>query len=215
MRAGWGSSSGAIPCAERVKFASDLTPGRSRRGPGSGPEQGIELRVQAGRGANPVLVPEPEAAGTVSRFHLELHLGVTGEVLEDRLQLLDQGGAELRRVHLEHDGAEVARRTRLGNLVPGRLEDLDLLDEELGFAPLLVVEPAADDQDRVNGNLVASIGEDLAEDQHLDLALDVVEGGEHHRVAALRPDPLALGDYSANRDDGPVGLVLEPGQRAI
>ena len=93
------------------------------------------------------------------------------------------------------------------------LEGLDLLGDELDLARLLVVDPAAHDHDPVDVDLVRVGGVGGVEDEHLDLALEVVERGEHHRVALPRADPLALGDHAADGD--PLAVLLRrPGRRA-
>ncbi len=46
-------------------------------------------------------------------------------------------------------------------------------------------------------------------------ALEVVEGGEHHRVALLGADPLGLGDHPAHRHPVAVRRAGELGQRAV
>ena len=91
------------------------------------------------------------------------------------------------------------------------LERLDLLDDELGLAAVLVVDPAAHDHALVDADLrlVRRVGG--VEDQHLDLALEVVERREHHRLAGLRADPLGLGDQPADRHPGAVRLRAELG----
>ncbi len=53
------------------------------------------------------------------------------------------------------------------------------------------------------------------EDEHLDLALEVVERGEHHRVALARADALALGDHAADGHPLAVLLVAQLGERAV
>ena len=53
------------------------------------------------------------------------------------------------------------------------------------------------------------------EDQHLDLALEVVERREHHRLAGLGADALRLRDQAADRHPRAVGLGRELGQRAV
>ena len=111
------------------------------------------------------------------------------------------------------------RQLRCGEHLFGRrLEGLDLLGDELRLALLLVVDAAAHDHDLVHVDLVGVGGVGGVEDQELDLALEVVEGGEHHRVALLQLDALALGDHAADRDRGPVRILLlvrEVGERAV
>ena len=58
------------------------------------------------------------------------------------------------------------------------------------------------------------LGQRLAEDQDLDRALEIVEGGEHHRIALLGADLLGLGD-DPGRDPVAVLAVGERGQRGI
>ena len=53
---------------------------------------------------------------------------------------------------------------------------------------LLVVEPALDEDELSTPSDSASASIGLVEDEHLDLALDVVERREHHLLAALGPD---------------------------
>ena len=51
--------------------------------------------------------------------------------------------------------------------------------------------------------------------EHLDRALEVVEGGEHHRVALLGADLLGLGDDAPGRDPVAVLAVGQRGQRRV
>ena len=78
---------------------------------------------------------------------------------------------------------------------------------------LLVVDAPADDHDLVHVDLVGVRRVGGVEDEQLDLALEVVERGEHHRVALLGPDPLALGDHAADGDPLAV-LLARRGRRA-
>ena len=77
-------------------------------------------------------------------------------------------------------------------------------------ALVAVVDAPAHEDDLVDAERALVLGERLAEDQDLDRSLEVVEGGEHHRVALLRADLLGLGDDAPGRD--PVA-VLAVGQR--
>jgi hypothetical protein len=48
-----------------------------------------------------------------------------------------------------------------------------------------------------------------AGDQELDLAVEVVERREHHRLTGLGPDALDLGDQPADRHPRAIGLSLQ------
>ena len=79
------------------------------------------------------------------------------------------------------------------DLLGGGLEALDLLGDDAGLVAVLVVDAAADQSRSSRPRARASqAAERLAEHEHLDRGLEVVERGEHHRVALLGPDPLGL-----------------------
>ena len=95
------------------------------------------------------------------------------------------------------------------------LERLDLLHDELRLAALLVVEAAAHDHALVHRDVRLVRRVRGVEDQHLDLALEVVERREHHRLARLRADALRLHDQAADRHPRAVRLRRHLGQRAV
>ena len=114
-----------------------------------------------------------------------------------------------------HDRLGHGRLGGAQHLLRARVERLDLLRDELGLPRLLVVHAAAHDHQLVDVDLVGVGGVGRVEHEHLDLALEVVERGEHHRVALLRADPLALGDHAADGDPLAVLLARQLGQRAV
>ena len=59
------------------------------------------------------------------------------------------------------------------------------------------------------------LGQRLAEHEHLDRALEVVERREHHVVAVAGADALGLGDDPADRHPVLVAAVGERGERAV
>jgi hypothetical protein len=59
------------------------------------------------------------------------------------------------------------------------------------------------------------LGERLAEHEHLDAALEVVEGGEHHRISIAGADALGLDDDPADGDPILVATLCERAQRAV
>ena len=90
-----------------------------------------------------------------------------------------------------------------------------LLQDHARRVGVLVVDLAAHEHDRVERERLLVGGERSAEDEQLDAALEVVERGEHHRVASLRADLLALRDDPADGDPLAVAAVGELRERAV
>ncbi len=141
---------------------------------------------------------------------LDHHLGLAREAGQHLLELGQDRGGQRRGVEPEAQGVRPDRPARglLGgrrHLLGRRLEALDLLHDDARGFPVLVVDPAADEHDRVGGQLLAGGAQHVAEHEQLDRGLEVVERGEHHRIALLGPDRLVLGDHPA--DGHPVSVA--------
>ena len=79
------------------------------------------------------------------------------------------------------------------------LERLDLLGDQLDLARLLVVDAAAHQHHGVGLDLRRAAAYAELNTSISTAALEVVERGEHHRVALARADALALGDHAADQ----------------
>ena len=110
-----------------------------------------------------------------------------------------RGGVEAEPEHARrHAPSSPPARSRRANVLGRGLEAVDLLDDDARLLAILVVDPAADEHDRVGGERLLAGRERLAEHDQLDRSPEVVERREHHRVALLGPDPLGLGDHPAD-----------------
>ena len=98
----------------------------------------------------------------------------------------------------ERDGAHAHR------IVPG----MDRVAQDLRRI-VAAVDAAADEDDGVIGPGVGGLAEDLGEDDHLDAALQVFQGGDQHRGSGAGDDPSRALDDPAQGDPGLVALVGE------
>src|SRR5918999_6326580 len=100
-----------------------------------GPEEDVQLGPQPARGSHPVVDPEAEPPHPLAGLHLEHHLGVALEMLEDRLQLLDQGRPEVGGIDAKRERLECSAGGGRGDPRPVGLEALGLLHHQLRLAP--------------------------------------------------------------------------------
>ncbi len=141
-----------------------------------------------------------------------MHVGLALVVLEDRLQLVEQarGPASRRRSSARSGpaGRVGGRARRAGDLLAGRVRSARASWTTSLVSPRSLWSSRPRTRTTASGcDHRRALGLVGLEDQHLDLALDVVEGREHHLVAALGADLLAVGDDPADRDPGAVGLA--------
>src|SRR3954466_6836292 len=190
---------------------ADLQRGRAGDAPQLGP--------QARRLVDAVALPQPQRPRARRRLDGQHDLRLACVVAEDVLELLDdrrrqRRGVDAYRQGLRALGLQGGRLTRRLDLLDGGPEGLDGLRDERG-ALVAVIDAPAHEDDLVDAERALVLGQRLAEDQDLDRALEVVEGGEHHRVALLRADLLGLGDDAPGRDPVAVLVVGQRGQRGV
>src|SRR6478672_1470919 len=115
-------------------------------------EELVELCAERRRGRHAVVAAETQAARSLARAHLELDLALAWKRQEEVLQVLEELGAELRRIDPQHDPLGVAGpglRPRRRQLVLAGLERLGLGDDDAHVAAPLVVHAAADEDHAV------------------------------------------------------------------
>src|SRR3954452_11959812 len=204
-------------------------PGAPRAGPpgapglagprGGRPEDATQLGPQARRLVDAVAPPQPQRPRARRRLDGQHDLRLACVVAEDVLELLDdrrrqRRGVDAHRQGLRALGLQGGRLARRLDLLDGGPEGVDGLRDERG-ALVAVIDAPAHEHDLVDAQRALVLGQRLAEDLDLDRALEVVEGGEHHRVALLRTDLLGLGDDAPGRDPVAVLVVGQRGQRGV
>src|SRR3954466_1556320 len=190
---------------------ADLQRGRAGDAPQLGP--------QARRLVDAVALPQPQRPRARRRLDGQHDLRLACVVAEDVLELLDdrrrqRRGVDAYRQGLRALGLQGGRLARRLDLLDGGPEGVDGLRDQRG-ALVAVIDAPAHEDDLVDAQRALVLGQRLAEDQDLDRALEVVEGGEHHRVTLLRTDLLGLGDDASGRDPVAVLVVGQRGQRRV
>src|SRR4029079_15662157 len=82
-------------------------------------------------------------------------------------------------------------------------------------ALVALVDAPAHEHHLVDPEVAAVLLERLAEDEHLDRALEVVEGSDTHPVALLRADLLRRRDDAAGRHPVAVALAGQVREREV
>src|SRR3954463_8736464 len=182
-------------------------------------EDATQLGAQARRLVDAVALPQPQRPRARRRLDGQHDLRLACVVAEDVLELLDdrrrqRRGVDAHRQGLRALGLQGGRLARRLDLLDGGPEGVDGLRDQR-CALVAVIDAPAHEDDLVDAQRALVLGQRLAEDQDLDRALEVVEGGEHHRVTLLRTDLLGLGDDAPGRDPVAVLVVGQRGQRRV
>ena len=112
----------------------------------------VQLALQPARGTHAEALAQQQALGLGAAVaDRQVDLGIALVVFEHRLQFLDQAVGEHRCVDLDLEGAlgSAGDRRRRGDLLGVGFEALGLLHDQLRLSAVLVVEAAADEDDRV------------------------------------------------------------------